>query len=35
MDIVPLKIVGVKLGNRAAIYGTYSIAKEKIANTTD
>lgn len=28
MDIVPLKIVGAKLGNRAGIYGAYSIAKE-------
>ncbi len=28
MDIVPLKIVGAKLGNRAGIYGAYSIAKK-------
>ena len=35
MDIVPLKIVGAKLGNRAGIYGAYCIAKGKIANTTD
>ena len=35
MDIVPLKIVGAKLGNRAGIYGAYCIAKEKIANTAD
>ena len=30
MDIVPLKIVGAKLGNRAGIYGAYSIAKESL-----
>ena len=30
MDIVPLKIVGAKLGNRAGIYGAYCIAKENI-----
>ncbi|MBQ8291962.1 MAG: ROK family protein [Clostridia bacterium] len=30
MDIVPLKIVGAKLGNKAGIYGAYSIAKDKI-----
>ena len=30
MDIVPLKIVGAKLGNRAGIYGAYSIAKENL-----
>ncbi len=29
MDIVPLKIVGATLGNKAGIYGAYSIAKEK------
>lgn len=28
MDIVPLKIVGAKLGNRAGIYGAYCIAKD-------
>ena len=27
MDIVPLKIVGAKLGNKAGIYGAYCIAK--------
>ncbi len=31
MDIVPLKIVGAKLGNKAGIYGAYSMAKEKFA----
>lgn len=30
MDIVPLKIVGAKLGYRAGIYGAYLLAKEKI-----
>ena len=30
MDIVPLKIVGAKLGNRAGLYGAYCIAKENI-----
>ena len=30
MDIVPLKIVGAKLGNRAGMYGAYLLAKEKI-----
>ncbi len=30
MDIVPLKIVGAKLGNRAGVYGAYCIAKEQI-----
>ena len=30
MDIVPLKIVGAKLGNQAGIYGAYCIAKENI-----
>lgn len=30
MDIVPLKIVGAKLGNRAGVYGGYAIAKEKL-----
>ncbi len=28
MDIVPLKIVGAALGNRAGIYGAYCLAKE-------
>lgn len=31
MDIVPLKIVGAKLGNRAGVYGAYSIAKERLS----
>ena len=30
MDIVPLKIVGAKLGNKAGMYGAYSIAREKL-----
>ncbi len=30
MDIVPLKIVGAKLGNRAGVYGAYSLAKERL-----
>lgn len=30
MDIVPLKIVGAKLGNRAGIYGAYCIAKDNV-----
>ena len=30
MDIVPLKIVGAQLGNRAGVYGAYSIAKENL-----
>jgi hypothetical protein len=30
MDIVPLKIVGAKLGNKAGIYGAYSLAKDRI-----
>ncbi len=30
MDIVPLKIVGAKLGNRAGVYGAYCLAKEII-----
>ena len=30
MDIVPLKIVGAKLGNRAGIYGAYCIAKDNL-----
>ncbi len=28
MDIVPLKIVGAALGNRAGVYGAYGLAKE-------
>ena len=28
MDIVPLKIVGAKLGKRAGVYGAYALAKE-------
>ena len=30
MDIVPLKIVGAKLGNQAGVYGAYCIAKSHI-----
>ena len=30
MDIVPLKIVGAQLGNKAGIYGAYSLAKDRI-----
>ncbi len=30
MDIVPLKIVGAKLGNKAGVYGAYALAKEKM-----
>ncbi len=30
MDIVPLKIVGAALGNRAGVYGAYCLAKEII-----
>ena len=30
MDIVPLKIVGAKLGNQAGIYGAYLIAKNSL-----
>ncbi|MBQ8685294.1 MAG: ROK family protein [Clostridia bacterium] len=30
MDIVPLKIVGAELGNRAGVYGAYAMAKEKM-----
>ena len=30
MDIVPLKIVGAKLGNQAGMYGAYSIAKDNL-----
>ena len=29
MDIVPLKIVGAKLGSKAGIYGAFTIAKDK------
>ncbi len=29
MDIVPLKIVGAELGNRAGVYGAYVLAKEQ------
>ena len=29
MDIVPLKIVGAELGNRAGTYGAYALAREK------
>ena len=32
MDIVPLKIVGAALGNKAGIYGAYSMAKENLEN---
>ncbi len=32
MDIVPLKIVGAKLKNRAGVYGAYALAKDKIEN---
>ena len=31
MDIVPLKIVGAKLGNRAGVYGAYALAKSKLS----
>ena len=30
MDIVPLKIVGAKLGNKAGTYGAFALAKDKI-----
>ncbi|MBQ8229519.1 MAG: ROK family protein [Clostridia bacterium] len=30
MDIVPLKIVGAKLGNKAGIYGAYALAVEHL-----
>ncbi len=30
MDIVPLKIVGAKLGNRAGVYGAYCLAKDSL-----
>ncbi|MBQ9714189.1 MAG: ROK family protein [Clostridia bacterium] len=30
MDIVPLKIVGAALGNKAGMYGAYALAKEKM-----
>lgn len=29
MDIVPLKIVGAKLGNRAGVYGAYCLTQQK------
>ena len=32
MDIVPLKIVGAKLGNKAGIYGAYSLMKNQLNN---
>ncbi|MBQ8342678.1 MAG: ROK family protein [Clostridia bacterium] len=32
MDIVPLKIVGAALGNKAGVYGAYSMAKEYLEN---
>lgn len=32
MDIVPLKIVGAKLGNKAGIYGAYALARENLDN---
>ena len=32
MDIVPLKIVGAKLGNRAGVYGAYALAKSGLDN---
>jgi glucokinase len=31
MDIVPLKIVGAKLGNRAGVYGAYALAMSKLS----
>ena len=30
MDIVPLKITGAKLGNKAGVYGAYTIARENV-----
>jgi glucokinase len=30
MDIVPLKIVGAKLGNKAGMYGAFVLAKESL-----
>ena len=30
-SVVPLKIVGAKLGNSAGIYGAYSLAKANLA----
>ena len=30
MDIVPLKIVGAKLGNQAGMYGAYCIVKDAL-----
>lgn len=32
MDIVPLKIVGAKLGNKAGVYGAYSLMKSQLNN---
>ena len=32
MDIVPLKIVGAKLGNLAGAYGAYALAKQGVEN---
>ena len=32
MDIVPLKIVGAKLGNRAGVYGAFCLVKDRIEN---
>lgn len=31
MDIVPLKIVGAKLGNRAGVYGAYALAADQLS----
>ena len=33
MDIVPLKIVGAELGNKAGVYGAFSMAKEALEET--
>ncbi len=30
MDIVPMKIVGAELGNRAGVYGAYQLAKDNL-----
>ncbi len=35
MDIVPLKIVGAKLGNRAGVYGAYALAKSRLNPTKE
>lgn len=32
MDIVPLKIVGAELGNKAGVYGAFSIAKDNLVS---